>query len=70
MEHLKLVCFCRDDYNILTTLIEKLTFLPGLTSFQLINALINDTLVQAIFKNLLNLRDLMFVDPRSPSQSV
>lgn len=51
MEHLTLCGYNRLDDT--THLTEKLKFLPGLRSFITYEVLINDTLIQAVCKNLL-----------------
>lgn len=63
MENLTLFCYLDD----LTHHTEKLKFLTCLKSFQVSQTLINDTLIQAVIKNLLNLRELLFSDSRKHS---
>lgn len=48
----------------------KFEFLTSLTSLKITQTLINDTLLQAIFKNLVKLRDLRFIDKGFESVSL
>lgn len=58
VEELTLFCYVDD----LSQHQEKFKFLTGLKSLHVSQSLINDTLLQAVFKNLINLRSLFLID--------
>lgn len=66
MENLTLFNYLGD----LTEHVAKFEFWTSLTSLQITQTLINDLLIQAIFKNLVKLRDLRFIDRGCESVSL